>query len=64
MKESEPKFLSDDCNATISLLNTYLTELIHRDQIFTQQIFKYFYTVLIIILLPNLTSHFLVELPP
>lgn len=55
--------LPDKFNTTVSLLNVYLSELIHRDQIFKDQVFKFFYTILIIMLLPNLALHFQLELP-
>lgn len=55
--------LSNDYNATLSLLEIYLSELIHRDQIFKDQVFKFFYTILIIMLLPNLAEHFDLTLP-
>ena len=55
--------LSDDYNTTLSLLNIYLSELIHRDQIFKEQVFKLFYTILVVMLLPNLAEHFDLTLP-
>ncbi len=55
--------LSSDYDTTISLLNLYLAEWIQRDQITWSQIFKIFYAILIIILLPNLALHFNLELP-
>lgn len=55
--------LSPDYDTTISLLNVYLAEWIHRDQIIWSQIFKFFYAILIIILLPNLALHFELVLP-
>lgn len=55
--------LSSDYDTTISLLNVYLAEWIQRDQIIWSQIFKFFYAILIIILLPNLALHFNLVLP-
>lgn len=55
--------LSSDYDTTISLLNVYLAEWIQRDQIIWSQIFKFFYAILIIILLPNLALHFDLVLP-
>lgn len=55
--------LSSDYDTTISLLNLYLNEWIRRDQILWSQIFKFFYAILIIILLPNLALHFDLVLP-
>lgn len=55
--------LSSDYDTTISLLNIYLSEWIQRDQIIWSQIFKFFYAILIIILLPNLALHFDLVLP-
>lgn len=57
------RLLSSDYDTTISLLNVYLVEWCHRDQIIWSQIFKFFYAILIIILLPNLTLHFQLILP-
>lgn len=61
MKENE--HLTSEFDTTISLLNVYLTEWIQRDQILWAQLFKFFYAILIIILLPNLARHFDLALP-
>ena len=47
----------------ISLLNIYLTEWIHRDQILWSQVFKLFYAILVVILLPNISSYLNITLP-
>lgn len=60
---SQNTHLSSDYDTTISLLNIYIAEWIHRDQIIWSQIFKFFYAILIIILLPNLALHFDLTLP-
>lgn len=56
--------LSSDYDTTISLLNVYFSEWSHRDQILWSQIFKFYYAILIIILLPNISPHFDLTLPP
>lgn len=53
--------LSSDYDTTISLLNVYLAEWIQRDQIIWSQIFKFYYAILIVILLPNIPN--LIEPP-
>lgn len=54
---------SSDYENVISLLNIYLTEWIHRDQILWAQVFKLFYAILIVILLPNVASYLNITLP-
>lgn len=54
--------LSSDYDTTISLLNVYLTEWIQRDQVIWSQIFKFYYAILVVTLLPNMPGLF--ELPP
>lgn len=60
---STNNFLSNDYDATISLLNVYLQEWIQRDNILWSQIFKFFYAILIITLLPNISSYLQIDLP-
>lgn len=55
--------LSSDYDSTISLLNIYFSEWSHRDQILWSQIFKFYYAILIIILLPNLAIYLQLNLP-
>jgi len=55
-----------ETNALISLLNVYLNEFEHRDQVFNSLVFKYFYAIVIVILLPNISEHLginLLQLP-
>jgi len=52
------------CNEKISLSNLYLTEFIHRDNLLWSQIFKLFYSTIIVILLPNISGFFNLMLPP
>ena len=47
----------------ITLMNTYLTEWCHRDELLWKQVFKYFYANLIVLFLPFLTQKLGVELP-
>lgn len=46
--------LSEEYATTISLLNIYLEEWRLRDQLIWSQMYRFFYAILIIILLPNL----------
>lgn len=57
------KLLSSKYEATISLLNIYFSEWHHRSQTLWSQTFKFYYAVLIIILLPNLALRFQLNLP-
>ncbi len=52
------------CNDQVmTLMNTYLTEWCHRDELLWKQVFKYFYANLIVLFLPFLTQKLGVELP-
>lgn len=55
--------LSSDYDNTISLLSIYLSEWSHRDNILWSQVFKFYYAILIVILLPNLALYLKLELP-
>lgn len=57
------KLLSPDYDNTITLLNIYLSEWQHRDQIISSEVFKIYYAILIVILLPNLAPYLQIELP-
>ncbi len=57
------KPLSSEYDTSISLLNLYFAEWSHRDQMMYAQMFKFFYSILIIILAPNLINYFQVDLP-
>lgn len=61
--EQSNHHLSSDYDSTISLLNLYFSEWSHRDQILWAQIYKFYYAILIFILLPNLADHFQLNLP-
>lgn len=56
--------LSSDYDTTISLLNVYFAEWSHRDQLLWSQTFKFYYATLIVILLPNVSGLFQMDLPP
>lgn len=47
----------------ISLLNVYLTEWTHRNQILWAQVFKLFYAILVVILLPNVANYLNITIP-
>ncbi len=55
--------LSSDYDTTISLLNLYFSEWSHRDQMMYSQMFKFFYSILIIILAPNLINYLQIDMP-
>ena len=54
--------LSSEYETTISLLNVYLTEWCHREEFMWLQLFRFYFAILIVILLPNLVG-ISVELP-
>lgn len=58
------RILSSDYDTTISLLNVYFMEWSHRDQLLWSQTFKFYYATLIVILLPNVSGLFQMDLPP
>ena len=47
----------------IALMSVYLSEWEHRDELLWTQVFKYFYATLVVIILPNATKFFGIELP-
>ncbi len=55
--------LSEEYATTISLLNIYLEEWRLRDQLIWSQMYRFFYAILIIILLPNLDFYLKSNLP-
>lgn len=61
MSQNEQQ-ISLDYNTTISLLNVYFSEWSHRDQMMYAQMFKFFYAILVIILVPNLINYFQIDL--
>lgn len=56
-------FLSSDYDSTISLLNVYLAEWSHRDQTMYTHVYKMFYSILMVILLPNFAVFLQIDLP-
>ncbi len=47
----------------LCLLNIYLSEWEHRDELLWKQVFKYFYVIVIVLFLPNIASFLQIELP-
>jgi len=47
----------------IALLNIYLNEYIYRNQLLWSNTFKFFYAIIIVILLPNISNFLKIELP-
>lgn len=50
-------------NHVIELMNIYLSEWEHRDELLWKQVFKYFYATLVVLFLPNLASFLGIDLP-
>jgi len=48
----------------IALLDVYLNEFIHRDNLLWSQVFKFFYASIIVMLLPNISDFLSINLPP
>ena len=55
--------LSSEYDSTIALLNVYFTEWIQRDQMLWTQVFKFYYAILVVILMPYITKYFKISLP-
>lgn len=55
--------LSSEYDSIISLLGIYFSEWHHRSQTLWSQTFKFYYAILIIILLPNLVDYFKLQIP-
>ena len=47
----------------LSLMDTYLKEWCHRDELLWKQIYTYFYATLLVLFLPNLTAFIGINLP-
>lgn len=63
--ESEIKKAKElSVDQVISLMEIYLSEWQHRDEMLWMQTFKLFYANLIIIVLPNIASFLEIDLPP
>ena len=58
---ASPVTLSPD--QIIELMNIYLSEWIHRDQLMWTQVFKLFYAALIVTILPNAASYIGISFP-
>lgn len=56
--------LSSDYDTTVSLLNIYLTEWSIRESTLWSIVFKFYYAIIIIILLPNISEYIEVKIPP
>ncbi len=47
----------------VALMDVYLNEWMHRDELLWAQTFKYFYATLVVLFLPNLAKFFQIDLP-
>ena len=58
-------FQSQDFSAqdVLSLMDIYLSEWCHREEVFFKLVFKYFYVDIIVLFLPNISSYVGVVLP-
>ena len=63
-KHKKSKTLSYEYETTIALLNIYFSEWSHRDQLLWSQTLKFFYAILILILLPDIADFLKITLPP
>ena len=52
-----------DTEDILTLMNIYLTEWCHRDQLLWKQVYAFFYVTLIVLFLPNLTTFIGIDLP-
>lgn len=62
---NEPCFFSKSdlqVQDVISLADVYLSEWKHRDEWFWRQTFRYFYAILIVLFLPNLTEKYSIDI--
>lgn len=48
----------------IALMDIYLSEWCYRDEVLWSQVYKHFYAVLVVIILPNIASVLNVDIPP
>lgn len=53
----------NDCSNIVDLMDIYLSEWMHRDELFWMQTYKYFYASLIVMLLPKIASFLTITLP-
>ena len=47
----------------LDLMDIYLSEWKHRDEMLWKQVFKYFYATLVVLFLPNIASFLGINLP-
>lgn len=64
MSKKIPIPLSSDYDATISLLNAYLIEWNEREKMLWSVVFKFYYAIVIITLLPNISDYIGLKIPP
>ena len=62
-KEMLPEAEKLNTDQIISLMEIYLTEWAHRDELLWTQVFQYFYATLIVIVLPNIAAFIGIVLP-
>lgn len=63
MKKDEFTLKDFQIQDLINLLEIYLSEWCHRDELLWKQVFRYFYVTILTIFLPNITSFLQITLP-
>lgn len=61
--ESNPQGNELNKDQIIALMNVYLCEWTHRDNLLWSQVFKFFFASLFVIMLPNIAEGFGIKLP-
>lgn len=63
MKDIEQNYKEFNTDNLLTLMNIYLTEWCHRDELLWKQVYTYFYATLVVLFLPNFTSFLGFHLP-
>lgn len=63
MKEKGILFSSFETQDLLVLMQIYLSEWMHRDELLWKQVFKYFYATIFVLFLPNIAAFVQIELP-
>lgn len=63
MKNAAFKLEEINIEHVLELMDIYLSEWKHRDELLWKQVFKYFYATLVVLFLPNMASYIGIVLP-
>ena len=63
MKKKGILLSSFETQDLLALMQIYLSEWMHRDELLWKQVFKYFYATLFVLFLPNIAAFVQIELP-